>query len=451
MGLRATGRQVLRDGAVIAVAMGVMNLTTYGFVILAARLLGPAEYGALAAVMGVLLVVNVLSLGLQATGARRVSAAPESRPDIEREVLSTSYASALALGLLVLAATPVITSTLNLDSWAAAALIGATAVPLTVMGGQAGILQGERRWAPLAGIYLAVGLGRIGFGTLALLVEPNTLGAMVGVTLGALVPVLVGWLALRRPDRHVAVPAAFTALAQRWAPGGVLRETFHNSHALLAFFALSNADVIIARSTLDEHQAGLYAGGLILSKAVLFLPQFVVVIAFPSMSKQGAGRQMHLVSLGAVLVIGAVTTLGVAVLSPLAVVFVGGSQYSDLEGLLWVFAALGTLLAMLQLMIYNIVARQRQRTVLLVWVALVVLVAAAYAVDSLTGLLTVVVCIDAALFVVLLVRSLMPSYNGDQPPAAGRRLAPGLSRAGPVSGRRRASSRRCRPTRRAAR
>ena len=164
---------------------------------------------------------------------------------------------------------------------------------------------------------------------------------------------------------------------------------------------------------------------------MLFLPQFVVVIAFPSMSKQGAGRQMHLVSLGAVLVIGAVTTLGVAVLSPLAVVFVGGSQYSDLEGLLWVFAALGTLLAMLQLMIYNIVARQRQRTVLLVWVALVVLVAAAYAVDSLTSLLTVVVCIDAALFVVLLVRSLMPSYNGDQPPAAGRRLAPGLSRAGP--------------------
>ena len=55
--------------------MGVMNVTTYGFTILAARLLGPAEYGALAAVMGLLLVVNVLSLGLQATGARRVCAA----------------------------------------------------------------------------------------------------------------------------------------------------------------------------------------------------------------------------------------------------------------------------------------------------------------------------------------------------------------------------------------
>src|SRR6188768_1435767 len=152
----------MRDGAVIAVAMGVMNLTTYGFVILAARLLGPREYGALAAVMGVLLVVNVLSLGLQATGARRVSADPENRPQIEREVLATSYASALALGAVMLLAVPLISETLSLDSWGPAALIAATAVPLSVMGGQAGILQGERRWGPLAAVYLAVGVGRLG-------------------------------------------------------------------------------------------------------------------------------------------------------------------------------------------------------------------------------------------------------------------------------------------------
>ena len=120
----------------------------------------------------------------------------------------------------------------------------------------------------------------------------------------------------------------------------MLRETLHNSHALLAFFALSNADVIIARSTLDEHQAGLYAGGLILPKAVLFLPQFVVVIAFPSMSKQGAGRQMHLVSLAAVLGHRRGDRRWASrCCRRLAVVFVGGPEYADLQGRLWVFAA----------------------------------------------------------------------------------------------------------------
>ncbi len=46
---------------------------------------------------------------------------------------------------------------------------------------------------------------------------------------------------------------------------------------------LSNLDIIVARNILTDHNSGLYAGGLILVKGVLFLPQFVVVVAFPSM------------------------------------------------------------------------------------------------------------------------------------------------------------------------
>jgi O-antigen/teichoic acid export membrane protein len=283
------------------------------------------------------------------------------------------------------------------------------------MGGQAGILQGERRWWSLAAIYLTVGIGRIGFGVAALVVRPDTLGAMTGVTVGAFLPAVVGWLALRRPDRREAARRAprhgSAGRGHRWAPEGVLRETMHNSHALLAFFALSNADVVIARNALNEHQAGLYAGGLILAKAVLFLPQFVVVIAFPFMAKRDAGKQMHLISLGAVLVIGAVTVAGVAALSGLALIFIGGPEYAELQSRLWVFAVIGTLLALLQLMIYNIVARQKQRAVLLVWGALAALAAAASLVGSVTGLLTVVVGVDTVLFLVLLVRSLTPSYG----------------------------------------
>ncbi|MEP7091215.1 MAG: polysaccharide biosynthesis protein [Nocardioidaceae bacterium] len=419
MSARRTSRQTLRGGVVIAVALGIMNLATYGFTILAARLLGPEEYGALAAVMGLLLVVNVLSLGLQATGARRVSATSENLADIEREVMATSYVTAAALGVLALALAPVVTSILDLGHWGTAALIAVTLVPLSVMGGQAGVLQGSRRWGPLAAIYLAAGIGRLGFGAAALLVERSTEGAMVGVTLGAFLPAVIGWLALRSPARRRDMAPASTSRLPAWAPGGALRETLHNSHALLAFFALSNADVIIARSILGGHQAGLYAGGLILSKAVLFLPQFVVVIAFPSMSKNGAGPRMHLLSLGLVLLIGVVTVAGVAVLSSLAVVFVGGPAYVDLQGRLWVFAALGTLLAMIQLMVYGVVARQRQRMVFVVWGALAVLVCLSPFVGSVGFLLAAVVSVDLVLFVVLLVATLRtPAPRGTSPTAS---------------------------------
>src|SRR3546814_7409198 len=102
---------------------------------------------------------------------------------------------------------------------------------------------------------------------------------MIAVVIGQFVPVVVGWLALR----HARTPGEHS---DRHSIRPMIRETVLNSQALLAFFALSNADVIVARNVLDEHDAGLYAGGLILTKAVLFLPQFIVVLAFPAIDRK---------------------------------------------------------------------------------------------------------------------------------------------------------------------
>ena len=398
----------LLGSGVIAVAMAVMNLATYGFTILAARLLGPEHYGALAALMGLLLVLTVLSLGLQATAARRVSADPDHTVAIERSTLAASYGCAVVLGLLCLVASPLVDRALRLDSWFTAALLAVTVVPITVMGGQAGILQGERRWLPLALIYLMSGLGRIACGAVALLWRPDALGAMLGVAVGAFFPTVVGWFALRHPTRTSGRPPVRIRGEEGAAPATrrYLLEVLHNSHALLAFFALSSADVVLARTFLGDRQAGLYAGGLILAKAVLFLPQFVVVVAFPSMAETGARRAMHLRGLGLVLAIGALAVAGTAVFSGLAVVFIGGPEYAALQSQLWAFAGLGTLLAMVQLMVYNVVARQDQRSVYLIWAALLVLLCTVPFVGSVAALVTVVASVDGALLVVLLLLSL---------------------------------------------
>lgn len=404
---RAGSSLLLRGSMVIAVAMGVMNLATYGFTVIAARFLGPSEYGALAAVMGLLLVVNVVSLGLQATGARRISSAPDSLDRVEADVMMASYKSAIGVGLLCLAGVPVITYLLRLDSWVTAGMIALTAVPLTVMGGQAGILQGERRWYPLAGIYLAVGLGRVAFGTVAMLLEPTTLAAMTGVALGAVVPVVVGSAALRQPQRAAArLERTQGASTDPGRSRRVLRELTHNSHALLAFFALSNVDVVVARVMLDDHQGGLYAGGLILAKAVLFAPQFVVVIAFPSMSAAGSTARTTLKALGLVLGMGALATVLAWALADLAVAFIGGSAYDELTSRIWVFAALGTIWALMQLLIYNVVARQDKRAVGVVWAGMLALVALAPTVSSVDYLLTGVIAVESVVLLVLLVLGL---------------------------------------------
>ncbi len=399
--------QRARGGGAIAVAMGMMNVASYAYTIVAARLLGPRDYGAFAALMGVLLVVMVLSLALQATAARRIASAPHDVAEIERVILRVGIQASLGLGLVCLALSPLISLALRLDSVPTAALTAAAAVPMTLMGAQAGILQGERRWLPLAVLYLAVGVPRLVVGTALIIWQPDEFSALLGVVLAAFAPVLVGRWALGRHPRPGADRDAPPTMAAEHSPAALWRETVHNSNALLAFFALSNIDILVARNVLDEHQAGLYAGGLILSKAVLFLPQFVVVLAFPSMSSGPTARPALYRSLAVVLVVGLVTAAGTAVLSGLAVVFVGGAQYSEIRDQLWLYALLGTVLSLLQLLVYNVLARQARRAVVLVWVALVLVAALGQLTDSYGGLLALVLVVDSSLLLVLLVVDLL--------------------------------------------
>lgn len=412
-GTDSAARTGVRGGGAIAVAMGVMNVATYGFTMVAARWLGPQNYGAFAALMGLLLVVGVVQLGLQATGARRIASSPGDVHEIERSVLRVSYGSALALGALCLAFTPLINSTLKLESIPTAVLVAVSAVPMTVMGGQAGVLQGERRWKELALVYLANGLPRLVIGTALVLWHPTEFAAMLGVTVAQLAPVAVGWFALRR-GREPVHPHE-----PQGGHGGraVLVEMAHNSHALLAFFALSNIDVLVARSVLAAHEAGLYAAGVIVVKAVLFLPQFVVVVAFPSMSSASERRRVLLGSLGLVAAIGAACTIGAEALSGVALVFVGGHQYLPVEGQLWVFAVLGTLLSMLQLLVYSVLARQARYAVYAIWAAFLAVVLLGRLSGSFQELVRLVVLVDGCLFAVLLTVSLLSLRRPQQPAA----------------------------------
>ena len=375
--------------------MGVMNLAAYAFTAIAARVLGPQGYGALASLLAVLLVVSVVQLGIQTTAARRISADPAHVGQIEREILSLTYRGALLIGVALLLLTPLVDRLLRLESLAAAALVGLCAIPLTITGGQLGILQGERRWWPVSMIYVTTGVSRLVIGTVLILWRPTELAAMVGVFLGTLLPVVLGVYALRRTRSP-------GQLSEHQSKRPITREILGNSQALLAFLSLVNCDLIVARNTLDAHNAGLYAGGLIITKAMLFLPQFVVVVAFPSMSTAHERRQALVRGLSLIIALGAAGVVACAVFPQLALVFVGGPQYAEIEDDLWLFAVLGTVLSLLQLSIYAVLARRGTKSVYLVWAALLVLVLLGAQAADVFSLLLTVTAVDAALFVALL-------------------------------------------------
>lgn len=400
----APSAAAVKGGSAIAVAIGIMNVSTYAFTIFAARQMGPGQYGGFAASMNVLLVCGVLALAMQATAARRIAREPEHVRAVEHEIFTVGIRASLGLGLVLLALSPLVDQVLRLDSIATSVVLAVAVVPTTMLGSQIGVLQGERRWIALAVVYLMAGVPRVLIGGLLLLWKPEVVVAMTAVAVGAVVPVLVAVLLLRRPAASRGpvgpVPPGHSARELWW-------ETIHNSQALFAFLVLSSIDIVLARNALDLHDAGLYAGGLIMVKAVTFLPQFVVVLAFPSMGAEATGRRALLISLVLVAATGLAVTLGVQVLPDLALVFVGGDEFTAISDRLWIFAVLGTVVSMLQLLVYSVLAQQARRSVILLWASLVPLLVVGLTSDTVLQLVLRVLAVDTVLLAVLLVLALL--------------------------------------------
>ena len=394
-GPRGGPRGLLTGSGQIAVAMMLMNLATYGFTMAAARIIGPVPYGAFFALMNLVMIVSVVMLGLQATAARRISADPTHVAQIEREILRVSWRASLLLGGVLLLGAPLVSDLLDLDSVPTAMLAAVAAVPMTMTGAQMGILQGERRWRELAAMYVLSGVPRLVVGLALILWRPTEFMAFLGVALGYYAPFLFGLAVLR----HVREAGA---THERHGLLPVVKEAVLNSQALFAFLALTNIDMLVGRSVLDSHDSGLYAAGLIVSRAVMFLPQFVVVVAFPSMSTSLNPARALAGSMLAVGGLGGACVLGTALFPDLVLVFAGGQEYDEVSGLLWVFAVLGTSMALLQLLVYSVLARQGTLSMALVWVALgVVVVLASTTVSTVGELLTVVLTVELVLLAVL--------------------------------------------------
>ncbi|MCW2839614.1 MAG: polysaccharide biosynthesis protein [Aeromicrobium sp.] len=368
-----------------------MNAAMYGFTVVANRRLVPADFGAVTALLGVLLIGTVVALAVQAVTARRLAvAAPEDLPQVTAQTLRVAAWMSAGVGVVVALSTVVLTPALRLSSPMLVVLAGATLVPLTLMGAQGGIAQGQRRWDLLMAIYLSSGVGRLIAGGVALVISPTPTAGMIGVAIGGWAPVVVGISALRagRPTPEPLRP--------------LVKEIALSSHVLLAYFVLSNLDALVARNVLGAHDSGLYASGLILAKAALFLPQFVSVVVFGKLA-QGTTTGARLRAAAMVAGLGGVAVVATAVLPRVALILVGGSRYEEIADRLWLFALAGSLLALVHLLVFDALARHAHGVTPLLWGAVVAVIAVAYGLDvHIAGLVLTVAGVAATLAAVLL-------------------------------------------------
>lgn len=345
--------------ASVPAAFFVANLLSYALLLVAAHRMPSAQYGVLSSLLSLLLVATIPMLAIQTVAARRAANGAASAGAIR------GTAQVAVLSTVVLAAlSPALSRFLHLDDVFDILLVALSVGATTFLGAATGIAQGRRRFRTLAVLILATTGSRSLGGLIGLLVGGTATTTLVGVLVGLYAACAgVAWWS------H-AVPALRAAVRLR-ERSGLVAEALHAGHAHGTFLLLTSLDVLLARHVLSAHDAGVYAVGSVVTRAALWLPQSMILLLFASLSESHRHREAARRATAVVATLGAVVVAGCVVLGGLVVAVVGGNRYRELNDTVWLFAALGAMLAFVQLSVLAGLAQRNRRRTTLLWATVV--------------------------------------------------------------------------------
>jgi O-antigen/teichoic acid export membrane protein len=347
----------LRGGGAVLVALVGWNASNYAFLLLAGRLLGPSDYGLVAALLAAVLVASVPAQALQFAAARLVAAARNREVELADGIYRRAWRRcAEAMPTAALAACTVIVTVHVTSHHVPLGPLVATVglvLPLGLYFLSLGRLQGEERFAAFSTCFALWGVPRpIVFVPLA------ALGLGVYAALGATGAALAAALAAsmlftrgRSPGREPSL-GEWRAFTRRLMPMVV---------GLLALGVITNLDVIVAKIVLSPHDAGQFAATAALAKAVFLVPQAVSFVLVPRVAARAAAAQdtglLVGLGLGVTLAVGGLASLIVGALADPLLRVTYGSDFTGSAALLGAYAGASTLLGALIVLVYHHVAR----------------------------------------------------------------------------------------------
>lgn len=330
--LIARHRGLAGGGAWVLASLALWNGGNFLFFVIAGRLLGPEDYGLVAALLAATLVVMVPASAVQYAVAR------EEGPLVDRGSPDAGAVYAWAwrrTGLLLLPVLAVLAAVIAVAGRAAGGPVGPMCATLLVVAPMVpmylslGQLQAENRFRGFALPVSLLGVPR----PVALLalyaVGLGVYAAILGSAVAVVAAAVAGW-ALTRARLRGAPPAPAPA-----------RQAFRRAIGPLAvglagIAVLTNLDVVVAKIALSDDEAGEFGAVAVLARAVVLVPQAVSIVLLPRVAaRRAAGREtgsLLAAGVGITLAVGAVATL-VALLAEEPIVrltygeeFVGGAH-----------------------------------------------------------------------------------------------------------------------------
>lgn len=268
----------MRAGLVVLLASFAAHAGNYLYYLVAGRMLGPAGFAEVSALIALALLVFVPFNGVQAAtardGARYLAAGDSAGFSAHLRRLSAVAALVCAgVTFLLLVGIPAFTRVLAIDDIgllvAAAIWTGSTAFLVVWVGAAQGLQRFGVVAVQLAGPLgvlrvLLLPLGIVAFGIAGAMWAMVTATA-IGLVLAAVV--LWPWLGRRRD-------ASSSGRVRIDVSGPLL--------GLLGFAVLTNADILVAKASLEPTEAGVYAAAALLGKIALYAPQALSLVLLPA-------------------------------------------------------------------------------------------------------------------------------------------------------------------------
>jgi O-antigen/teichoic acid export membrane protein len=350
-----------RGGVVLGIAAILGNGLGYGFTVVLARGFSAAEYGALGALLGAGLIGAIPAGGLQYVLARRTAARDLGPDRNERAGLMLAVGVGAVLALVVIGLAPVAAAFFHLENGWPVVWLGVMLLPYTVAGALQGSLLGHERYVAFGSAQVSMALGRFLAGAVAGLAGFSVAGALGLVALAtAVTSGVVFWLSRPRSWRRADAVRA----------GALLGDLARSCSAIAGIAVLSNLDLLLARHYLPRDVSGAYALASLFAKVCLWGAQFVPMVVFARLSRDGHQRGLLLRATLVTTAIGGGAVLAAAVAGgPIIRTIAGSDQgYAGAAPLTVPFALLGTLWALVQLALLAAVAAGDPRPGRLLWV-----------------------------------------------------------------------------------
>lgn len=278
----ARGRLV-RASALIAVSGLIATAIGYLYQTIMGRMLGPAAFGTLAALLAVWSIVERVFSTVQLNVARVVAQGrSQGSPKqlVGRVFVWASGASLLAAALF-LALLPLVRTHLSLDL--ATAILFAASVALAGPSAVVfGVAYGENRMGAIAAAAVAGAMVRIGLAVALVIAGLGVAGAYAGNFARAAVILVVATLAATSITIHARQAPGLRTFAAFVVPIGV------GSFALAGIQAF---DVMTAKLWLSSVEAGHYAGAALFGKLLLIAPTAISAAMFPLVAERAHAAQ----------------------------------------------------------------------------------------------------------------------------------------------------------------